>query len=106
MTTTARISINIDADVKKEAQRVLSEIGMDLTTAIDTFLRTVIREERIPLDLQTVEAYKKAAHTEYIKAELAKAKSEAADTGTQWISQEDMIARIAKRREVRNSAQS
>lgn len=103
MTTTARISVNIDEDVKKGAQRVLSEIGMDMTTAIDTFLRTIIREERIPLDLQTQRAYSEASHKEYIKSELAKAKPEAADPDTKWISQEDMIARIAKRREARNN---
>lgn len=101
-TTSARISINIDEDVKKAAQRVLDEIGMDMTTAIDTFLRTVIREERIPLDLQTDKAYKEAVHKEYIKAELDKARFEAADPNTQWISQEVMMAGIAKRREARS----
>jgi antitoxin component of RelBE/YafQ-DinJ toxin-antitoxin module len=42
-------------------------------------LRTIVREERIPFDLRTKQAYREAVHREYINAELEKAKSEAAD---------------------------
>jgi addiction module RelB/DinJ family antitoxin len=35
---TARISVNVDEKVKQNAQRILSDKGMDLTTAIDLFL--------------------------------------------------------------------
>ena len=55
--STARISVNVDEEIKKNAQRILSEIGMDLTTAIELFLRTIVREERIPFDLRTKKSY-------------------------------------------------
>jgi addiction module RelB/DinJ family antitoxin len=64
MMSTTRISVNIDEDVKQGALRVFGEIGMDMTTAIDSFLRTVVREERIPFDLRTAKAYREAAHRE------------------------------------------
>ena len=99
--STARISVNIDEEIKQGAQRVLGEIGMDMTTAIDSFLRTVVREERIPFDLRTERAYREAAHEVYIKAELEKAKSEAADPNTVWLSHEEVVDRIARRREAR-----
>jgi DNA-damage-inducible protein J len=99
--STARISVNIDEDVKQSAQRVLNEIGMDLTTAIDSFLRTVVREERIPFDLRTERAYRETAHREYIKAELEKSLPEAADSNTQWVSQDEMMARLRAQREAR-----
>ena len=36
MIATTRISVNVEEEVKLGAQRVLSEIGMDLTTAINS----------------------------------------------------------------------
>jgi DNA-damage-inducible protein J len=101
MIATTRISVNVDEEVKQGAQRVLGEIGMDMTTAIDAFLRTVIREERIPFDLRTERAYREATYDEYIRVELAKAKLEAADPNTKWIPQDEMVARLKKRREAR-----
>ena len=44
--TTANISI--DANIKKEAQELFADFGMDLSTAINIFLRQAIRENAIP----------------------------------------------------------
>jgi len=103
MITTARISVKVDEDVKQGAQRVFNEVGMDMTTAINLFLRTVKREERIPFDIRTERAYRQreAAHHEYILAELEKAELEAADPNTKWLTHEEIMANAAKRREAR-----
>ena len=94
-------SPNVDKDVKQNAQRVLAEIGMDMTTAIDAFLRTVIREERIPFDLRTERAYLEVAHREYIRTELEKSIVEADDPNTKWMTHDEVMANIARRREAR-----
>lgn len=49
----AKVSTNIsmDAEVKKEAQALFSDFGLDLTTAINLFLRQSIREQRIPFEI-------------------------------------------------------
>lgn len=44
--TTANISI--DAKTKKKAQELFADFGMDLSTAINIFLRQAIRENAIP----------------------------------------------------------
>ena len=97
----ARISVNVDSDVKQSAQRILNEIGMDLTTAIDLLLRTIIREERIPFNLQTEKAYHEAAHREYIRVELEKAKQEAANPSTIWLTHDEVMANLKAQREAR-----
>ena len=79
---TARISVNVDGEVKQNAQKILSEIGMDMTTAIDLLLRTIVREERIPFDLRTEKSYKESACRNYVLQELQKSKVEAADPNT------------------------
>lgn len=45
-------SISIDADIKAKAQDLFADFGMDLSTAINIFLRQAIRENRIPFLIQ------------------------------------------------------
>ena len=42
------ININIDSEVKSQAQDVFASVGLDLTTAIDIFLRQTIHQRSIP----------------------------------------------------------
>lgn len=44
-------SISLDADVKDQAQSILGELGLDLSTAVGMFLRQTIREKRIPFEI-------------------------------------------------------
>ena len=46
------ITITIDADVKAKAQELFSDLGIDLSTAINIFLRQSIRENAIPFSVQ------------------------------------------------------
>ena len=97
----ARISVNVDSEVKQDAQKILGEIGMDLTTAIDLLLRTIVREERIPFNLQTERAYRESAHREYIRTELEKAKLEAVDPNTKWHTHGEVMTSLKAQREAR-----
>ena len=44
-------SIGIDAEVKKEAQELLADLGLDITTAVNVFLRQTVRQQRIPFEI-------------------------------------------------------
>lgn len=46
------MSIRIDADVKNEAQELFSDLGLDMSTAINLFIRQAIREQRIPFEVK------------------------------------------------------
>lgn len=48
-------SISIDADIKAKAQELFADFGLDLSTAINIFLRQSIRESRIPFVIQREE---------------------------------------------------
>lgn len=41
-------SISIDSDIKNQAQELFAEFGLDLSTAVNMFLRQSIRENAIP----------------------------------------------------------
>lgn len=47
----AQISLRVDDEVKKNAEAVLDTIGLSMSTAINVFLKTVAREQRIPFEL-------------------------------------------------------
>ena len=42
------INVRVESDVKSEAQNVLTSLGLDMTTAINIFLRQTIRQRGIP----------------------------------------------------------
>ena len=46
------ISIRLDSEVKEQAQRVFSNLGMDMTTAINIFLRQAIQYQGLPFDVR------------------------------------------------------
>ena len=48
---TANMSIRMDSEVKSQAQAIFAQFGLDMTTAINMFLRQAIRERGIPFDL-------------------------------------------------------
>lgn len=51
--TNTNINIRVDSDVKKKAQRIFSELGLDMTSAVNLFLRQAIRKNGIPFELVT-----------------------------------------------------
>ena len=55
----ANINIQVDGDIKNQAQDVFAALGMDMTTAVNIFLRQAIRTKGIPFELVTEEPEKK-----------------------------------------------
>ena len=49
--STTNISIRMDADLKAQADKLFSELGMNLSTAFNIFVRQSLREGRIPFDV-------------------------------------------------------
>lgn len=48
---TTNISIRMDADLKAQADALFGELGMNITTAFNIFVRQALREGRIPFDI-------------------------------------------------------
>ena len=47
------MSIRLDSEVKEQAQQVFNNLGMDMTTAINIFLRQAIQYQGITFRCQT-----------------------------------------------------
>lgn len=49
--TTSNVSFRIDSDVKSQADQLFSELGLNMTTAFNIFLRQSIREGGLPFSV-------------------------------------------------------
>ena len=49
--TTTNISIRMDAELKQQADIFFNELGMNLSTAFNIFVRQSLREKRIPFTI-------------------------------------------------------
>ena len=49
---TTNLNIRTDKEIKEAAEKIYSSLGLNMTTAINMFLRTSIRERGIPFDLK------------------------------------------------------
>ena len=49
---TTNLNIRIDKSVKEQAEKVFNDLGLNMTTAINIFLRSAIREQGIPFALK------------------------------------------------------
>lgn len=51
MANTTNVSFRIDSDVKNQADNLFSQLGLNMTTAFNIFLRQAIREGSIPFNI-------------------------------------------------------
>ena len=61
--STVNVTFRIDEDVKKQADALFSDLGLNLSTAFNIFLRQSIREQQIPfaVSMQTTNAVTRSA---------------------------------------------
>ena len=56
------ITIRIDDNVKQQAEDTLSEIGLNMSTYINSSLRALVREKKVPFEMTT----KQQANSDYL----------------------------------------
>ena len=52
MSETTSMNLRIDKELKKQAETLFAGLGLNMTTAINIFLRQTIRENGIPFELK------------------------------------------------------
>ncbi len=48
---TSSVSFRIDTDIKNQADKLFAELGLNMTTAFNIFLRQAVREGSIPFNV-------------------------------------------------------
>ncbi len=52
MNNSTNLNIRIDKNIKESSEKVLEELGLNMTTAINIFLRQVVRVNGIPFEIK------------------------------------------------------
>ena len=77
------MSIRTDSELKAQAEQVLSQIGMNMTGAINMFLRQIVRDRAVPLSLSL-------SSEQSLYADLLRAKAER-EQGIEGISASQLL---------------
>lgn len=66
---TVMISANLDAETKKKAEKIFDQLGLNMTTAINLYLKAVVKANGLPFpittDAGTLERFKKLSRYHY-----------------------------------------
>ena len=65
--TSANINVRVDASLKKDAENLFNDLGLNMSSAITMFLRTAVSYDGIPFEVKRLKpnAETKAALAEY-----------------------------------------
>jgi addiction module RelB/DinJ family antitoxin len=96
MKNTTNLNIRIDADLKRRAEALFNELGMNLSTAMTIFLKNSLRYGGIPFELRTNQDSRSA---EEMKADIMYKVKESEDdvVAGRVMDAEDALAKARKK---------
>ncbi|MBU9736781.1 type II toxin-antitoxin system RelB/DinJ family antitoxin [Diplocloster agilis] len=90
----ATFSVRMDESLKRQFDALCSEFGMNATTAFNVFARAVVREKRIPFEIQASSNFTRQSGMQAFMALRAQAK----ENGVQDLSLDEINDEIRKSR--------
>ena len=90
----ATFSIRMDEELKRQFDQLCADFGMNATTAFNVFARAVVRERRIPFE---IEASKEVSRASGMQAFLA-LRAEAKQNGVQDLTLDEINEEIRQTR--------
>ena len=94
------VNIRMDSEVKKNADKLFNMLGLNLTTAVNAFVRQAIREQAIPFQIRV--ATPSTTHNELLfegKKILGELQEESVRNGTDNITLNEINALITRSRQ-------
>ena len=90
---TKTITVRVDEDTKREAEVILSDIGLNMTALFNACLKAVVREKRIPFSLVSSEYEQK----QMIRAMLDESEAVANDPSAKRYTHDEVFAPLRKK---------
>ena len=87
---TVNFSVRMDADLKREVEAIYAELGMNLTSAVNAFLRQSVRVGGMPFDLRLNE------HQRETVLAMVEAEQLASDPAVEALNVEDALAELKR----------
>ena len=89
----ATITIRVDEEVKKQAEIILNDIGINLTTLFSACLKALVRENRVPFELASTELVMRRM----IREKLDESKAAAADPNATRYTHDEIFGPMRKK---------
>ncbi len=67
---TASVTVRMDENLKRQAETIFDEMGMNMTTAITIFAKTVVRQGKIPFEIAVDPIYA-GGNDKYLREAIA-----------------------------------
>jgi len=90
---TTNINFRTDASLKREADILFSQMGMNMTTALNIFLKTTVRAGRLPFDV----AGDDYALRQIIREKLDEAQQEANKPNAKYLSHDEVFGGLREK---------
>ena len=87
---TVNFSVRMDADLKREVEAIYAELGMNLTSAVNAFLRQSVRVGGMPFDLRLNERQRETVLA------MLEAEQLASDPGVEAMDVEDALVELKR----------
>ena len=87
---TKTITVRVDEDTKQQAEVILNDIGLNVTTLFNACLKAVVREKRVPFALVSIEH----EFHQMIKAKLEESEALASDPTSKRYTHEEIFALV------------
>lgn len=87
------ITVRVDDELKEQAEVMLNDIGINMTTYFVSSLRALIRERKIPFEMVTSQYLT----DQMILEQLAVAEKEAANPNTKWLSHDEVFGKVREK---------
>lgn len=68
---TTNVTIRMDENLKKQAETVFDEMGMNMTTAMTVFVKAVVRQGKIPFEI-SADPFWSATNQAHLKRAIAR----------------------------------
>lgn len=65
------LNIRVDEKLKKQAENLFEDFGMNTSTAINVFLKAVVRQRRIPFDIVADDPFYSDTNIAYLKKSIS-----------------------------------
>jgi len=90
---TKAITVRVEQTVKEQAERMLDDMGINMTTYIVSSLKALVREKKIPFELVTTQYLA----DRYILEKLAEAEEEGSNPKTIWLDHNEVFSKIREK---------
>ncbi len=105
MSESTSINLRIDKELKKQAEQLFATLGINMTTAMNIFLRQAVREQALPFKVSAAPKYDAAIiytpydsegidYKEYLVEKLRESDRRAAEGKMKYFSENELRSKL------------